>query len=183
MKALTLATALLLAGIATPAAAGVITMGGGFARSCYEAAEALDASPDSMLSCNQALDNQALTREDIVATHINRGILRMLRDDHAGADQDYDAALRIDPQQPEAWLNKAVIVLDGGNSQNASELAQRALDLRTQKPGVAMYIRAVANEESGNVNAAYADFRRAAQLEPSWTLPKEELKRYRVTHR
>jgi hypothetical protein len=46
-----------------------------------------------------------------------------------------------------------------------------------------MYIRAVANEESGNVTAAYADYSRAAQLEPGWALPREELKRYTVKTR
>ena len=107
----------------------------------------------------------------------------MLRNDAVGAVQDYDEALRMDPQQPEAWLNKAVLVLDKGDSRSASQLAQKALNLRTQKPGVAMYIRAVAAEDSGNVSAAYADYSRAAQLEPGWALPKEELKRYKVTHR
>lgn len=184
MKALTLATTTLLAfGLAAPAAAGVITVGGGFARSCYEAAEAHDGSQSSIQNCNYALDVQALTADDVVATHINRGILKMLRGDAASAAQDYDAALQLDPRQPEAWLNKAVMVLNGGDSRNASQLAQRALDLQTKKPAVAMYIQAVAEEESGNINAAYAGYTKAAQLEPAWKLPKEELKRYRVTGR
>jgi tetratricopeptide (TPR) repeat protein len=184
MKALTLATAALLAaGLAAPATAGVLTVGGGFARSCYDAAEARDASAQSIQNCNYALDAQALTADDIVATHVNRGILKMLRGDAAAAAQDYDAALQLDPKQPEAWLNKAVMVLNGGDSRDASRLAQRALDLQTKKPALAMYIQAVADEESGNVNAAYAGYRRAAELEPAWKLPKEELKRYKITHR
>ena len=45
MKALTLATTTLLAfGLAAPAAAAVLWFGRGFARSCYEAAEAHDGS-------------------------------------------------------------------------------------------------------------------------------------------
>jgi|SRR6185369_811246 tetratricopeptide (TPR) repeat protein len=184
MKALTLATATLLAlGTAAPVTAGVITLGGGFARSCYQAAEARDISQDSLQTCDYALTTQALTVEDIIATHVNRGIIRMLRNDAVGATQDYDEALRMDPLQPEAWLNKAVLSLDKGDSRGASQMAQKALDLRTKKPGVAMYIRAVANEESGNVTAAYADYSRAAQLEPGWALPREELKRYTVKTR
>jgi len=184
MKALALASATLFAvGAAAPVHASVITIGGGFARSCYEAAEARVATNESLQTCDFALTTQALTAEDIIATRVNRGIIRMLRNDAVGAVQDYDEALRMDPQQPEAWLNKAVVVLDKGDSRSASQLAQKALDLRTQKPGVAMYIRAVAAEDSGNVSAAYADYSRAAQLEPAWALPREELKRYKVTHR
>ncbi|MFL6763330.1 MAG: tetratricopeptide repeat protein [Sphingomicrobium sp.] len=184
MKALTLATVtLLMLGTAVPVTAGVITVGGGFARSCYQAAEARDTTQDSLQTCDYALTTQALTAEDIIATHVNRGIIRMLRNDALGAVQDYDEALRMDPQQPEAWLNKAVLTLDRGDSRAASQMAQKALDLRTKKPGIAMYIRAVANEDSGNITAAYADYTQAAQLEPGWALPREELKRYSVKNR
>jgi hypothetical protein len=36
------------------------------------------------------------------------------------------------------------------------------------------------NEDAGNVRAAYQDLIRARDLEPHWSVPVEELKRYVV---
>ena len=120
----------------------------------------------------------------VVATHINRGILKMLRGDAASAAQDYDAALQLDPRQPEAWLNKAVMVLNGGDSRNASQLAQRALELQTKKPAVAMYIQEPwpkrgIRQHQRCLCGIYQSGSAGTRMEAT----KEELKRYRVTGR
>jgi hypothetical protein len=57
------------------------------------------------------------------------------------------------------------------------------LALGTTKPALAYYIRAMAQEQSGNVKAAYADLLKASQLAPTWGLPRQDLKRYQVVSR
>jgi Flp pilus assembly protein TadD len=58
-----------------------------------------------------------------------------------------------------------------------------ALERNTTRPAVAHYGRAVAQEELGNVAAAYRDYRRASELAPNWREPRIELTRFRVTGR
>lgn len=173
------ATAALLCS-ATPAAASVITLGTRLAESCYQAAEASRPSDSAITLCDQALENEPLSGPDRVGTHVNRGILRMLSDDMLQANRDFDKAISLDPSEPEAWLNKAVAALKVGSSASALQFAERAMALKTRKPELALYVRAMANEDRGNVRAAYDDLRRAAALAPGWDVPAAELARYRI---
>jgi hypothetical protein len=54
------------------------------------------------------------------------------------------------------------------------------LALKTARPALAYYGRAAVNEDMGNLRQAYVDLRRAQMLEPSWSVPVEELKRFVV---
>jgi len=166
-----------------PAAASVMTLGNGPARSCYLATEARQATFASINICDEALEDATLVRHDQAATHVNRGIMYLMRSDHSAAERDFDQAIQIDPGQPEAWLNKAVLKMRLGRSADALPLASRAVELNTRRPALAYFIRGMAYEEAGNVKAAYADLRRAQQLEPEWDYPTEELKRYSVQRR
>ncbi len=184
MKAFLLsATAITILAATTPAQAGRITIGSTLARSCYEAAEAHRSDRNSIRTCDAALTEEALTEHDVTGTHVNRGILWMLSGDLNQADRDYDRAISRDPNEPEAWLNKGISALKRGNNELALQFVDRALALRTRKPAVAYYMRGIANEEVGNVKAAYADLQRARQLDPAWPLPAVELQRYQVRAR
>ena len=182
MKTILLSAAASLALLAMPAAGTVLTMGSTYAQSCYLAAEARDTTPKAMEWCNRAL-SEALQEHDIVGTHVNRGILHMLSGDLRRANRDFDEALRINPRQPDAWLNKAVAQINGGESRAAREMADKALALRTSRPELAYFVRGIANEDTGNLRQAYADLRRASELAPKWNEPALELARYRVNAR
>jgi Tfp pilus assembly protein PilF len=165
---------------AGPAAASVMTMGGGYAASCYAAAESRFATKQSIDECNLALAEEGLPVEDQVATLVNRGILYLRRHDVTRADADFDAALKIDPGQAEAWLNKAIVHTRFGKSTDALPHVTKALETGTRKPALAYFVRAMAYEDSGNLRAAYADLQRAHQLDPEWAEPTIELKRFKV---
>lgn len=176
-------SAALLTLIGGSANAAIVTLGAGLARSCYEASQAQDNSPEAIRTCDRALEEQALDRHDLVATHVNRGILHYLSNDLASANRDYDAALAINPNEAEAWLNKAFAALKGGNDEVAMPLFVKAIDLRTVRPALAYYGRGVALENRGRLREAYADLLRARDLDPKWSVPGEELKRYQLlTH-
>jgi tetratricopeptide (TPR) repeat protein len=166
--------------VAGPAAASVQTMGGGYAKSCYAAAESHFVSKQGIDDCNLALAEEALPVQDRVATLVNRGILYLRRHDVARADADFDAALEIDPNQAEAWLNKAIARARFGKSTDALPMLNKAFEHGTRKPAVAYFVRAMAYEERGNYPAAYRDLQRAHQLDPNWAEPTIELKRYKV---
>lgn len=160
----------------------VTTVGGSTARSCYEAAEARDASPKSIADCDAALDGM-ITGHNLVATHVNRGILKLIQSDFAAADADFDRAIGFDPKQAEAYLNKGISLYQQHKPAAALPLFEQSIALRTRNAALAYYARGLANEDIGNVRAAYADFKRAQTLAPKWNAPVAELARYQVRSR
>ena len=171
----------LLGAAAAPAGASVMVIGNSSARACYEAADS-SVAPDvaDMRSCDEALRNEALDAHDVVATHVNRGILRLRRNQVDLAMADFDDAIRIDPNEPEAYLNKGAVYIRLENAGAALPLFTAAIERNTSRPELAHYGRTIANETLGNVQAAYADYRRASELRPGWQEPVMELRRFRV---
>lgn len=161
------------------AQAQVLSMfGSSPARSCYEAAGDRLKDRISIEVCDHALAS-APSREERVATLINRGIVYRYLGDHASAFRDFDEAIRLDPDEPDSYLNKSLLLLRlGGADRSVVALADIALAKNTRKPALAFFARAMANESLGNVTAAFADYKRAARLAPKWDLPATELRRF-----
>lgn len=173
---------LLAAATAIPAAASVVVVGSSSARHCYQAADS-SARPslDDIDQCNRALYAEPLSDYEIAATHVNRGILLVRRDKTAEGLADFDRALAIDPDQPEAYLNKGMALLRmQGRANQALPLFETALEKRTKRPALAYYGRAIAHEDLGNVRAAYRDYKLASTSDPKWRVPLRELARFSV---
>lgn len=177
MKALILTAAAAMA-IPTAASAGIFTLGGPLAVNCYNAAETRLVTRESIQACNRALVEEPLTVRDRAATLVNRGILYMVGTRHAEAEASFDSAIALDPALADSWLNKGFLRLREGDGRAALPLIDRALELRAQRQALAYYARGIANEQAGNISAAYADLQRARALDPDWDLPVRELARY-----
>lgn len=176
-----LVLAALVAACAAPASASIYVIGNGDARLCYEAADSPSfPTVRDVRRCDEALLNGTLTNQEIVATHVNRGILRLRRGGVEEAVSDFDRAIAIDPNQPEAYLNKGAALIRRQNPAEALNLFTVALSHNTSRPALAHYGRGVANEALGNLSAAYRDYRRASEIEPDWGEPRAELARFRV---
>ena len=164
---------------AAPAAAAVTVIGGTAARTCYEAADSPSSPTQETLSaCDRALAAEPLAPRDVVATHVNRGILRVRGGDLAGGIADFDSAIRLDPNVGEAWFNRGAALLRRSAPTEALPSFEAAVALGIDRPALAFLGRAVAYEALGNVRAAYADYRRASELEPGWERPRAELARF-----
>jgi tetratricopeptide (TPR) repeat protein len=170
-----------LVSIPAAASAAAVVIGAGNARSCYEAAAAVIDRARGGGYCDVALNEDNLSDSDRAATLVNRGIVRLRRHDIARAIADFDAATAIEPGLAEAYVNKGVALVNSGDDAGAIGLLTRGLELRTAKPEVAYFSRAVAYELRGEVRRAYDDYRMAAQLRPGWSEPRDELKRFSVT--
>ncbi len=171
------------AGIAAaPAQAAITVIGNSSARMCYEAAETeLPPQRLEIEHCDRALNEEGLVPEDVVATHVNRGILRARGGNIAAALADFDRALALDPNEPEAYLNKGlVLTLKANQAGQALPLFTAALEKRTKRPELAYFGRAAAYEELGNVRSAYSDYTRAAAAAPKWEAPRTELSRFSI---
>jgi tetratricopeptide (TPR) repeat protein len=178
------AACLAVCAAAAPASASVVVLGNSDARMCYEAADSpmAPASRD-IRRCDDALLREALSSYEVVATHVNRGILRLRRGLIDEAINDFDRAIALDPNQPEAYLNKGAALLRRENAADAAGLFTTALERNTSRPAIAHYGRAIANETLGNLNAAYRDYTAASQIAPNWREPRLELARFRVISR
>jgi len=181
MKALTLAAAAIVTAAAASSPSHAITFSvGSLAAACYSASLNYNVGQADLDACTRSLDQEPLSYEDRVATFVNRGIVRMNLNDHVGADRDFDTALSMDANEPEAYLNKGLLRLRQSKASEAMPLIQRAIDAHTIRPALALYARGVANEMLGNLKGAYSDLNQAHDMMPSWRLPQQQLARYRV---
>jgi tetratricopeptide (TPR) repeat protein len=161
----------------------VYTVGGPLSKNCYDSALATDARPASIEGCTLALEQEPLQTPDRAATYVNRGILRMVAGRFGDAAGDFDAALALNANLSDAWLNKGFIRLRQGNGREALPLLQRGMDHGARRQALAYFARGVAYEQMGDFRSAYYDLKRARDLEPRWTMPGEYLARYRVERR
>lgn len=162
------------------ASQAVTTIGNSAAQACYEAARDQRAAHAALSDCDQAL-NDVLSPPDLVATHVNRGIILALRGDNSRALLDYERAIALDPGQPEAYLNKGLLLLRVPQREREALAAiDLAIAKRTTEPALAFFARAVAHEGLGDLSAAYRDYRQAATLAPQWAPPVRELRRFRT---
>lgn len=167
-----------------PAEAAVTILGGGLGRECYLAAEFKRDYRPSIELCERALSFENLSRRDRAATLVNRGILHMQARELDRAISDYEAAIRLDPRLAESHVNLGIALLHrGGRDADAIAALTSGLALGPNRPEVAYYSRAVANEISGNVRAAFEDYQAAAAAKPDWAEPVEQLKRFSVERR
>jgi tetratricopeptide (TPR) repeat protein len=160
------------------AAASTLVIGGGMAKDCSEAVIRGRDDDDTMRLCTAALEVETLSFGDRARTLVNRGVIQLRRQAYVEARADFDAAGRIDPKLGEVYVNRgAALVAEDRFAEGLREIDQ-GLALGVERPERAYYNRALANENLGDVKAAYYDFQRAAELDPKWTAPKEELARF-----
>ena len=184
MKSLTLAAgvaSLMLPLSATQSA--VITVGGPLSRLCYESALTHDDRRSALEGCTRALSEEGLSPGDRAGTYVNRGIIRMYQGHVVDADADFDAALALDRDLPDAWLNKGFLRIRSGNGRDALPLLQEGINRKPTRKALAIFARGVAYEQMGEFNSAYLDLKHAHGLEPRWALPSEYLARYQVRTR
>jgi len=180
MKKLNLALATAMA-LALSAPANAVTFVSiGLAGACYDYARENRNSAEGLDQCSAALTAQRLSDRDRAATHVNRGIIHLRRGSYDMAMSDFDRAISVDPALAEGYINRGAALLRQQNYRGAVEAISQGLERSPEDPAQAYYNRAVANEELGNVRAAYNDYRRAAELRPTWDAPQFELSRFQV---
>ena len=184
MRTLTVAAGIASIMLPLSAASGaVLSIGGPLSHNCYEAALSGDTRDLALDGCTRALHEEPLATRDRAATLVNRGILQMVRGRDVLADADFDAAIRLDKDLPDAWLNKGFLRLRRGDGRAALPLLQSGIDRGARRQALAIFARGVAYEQMGNFRSAYADLKRAQELEPRWSMPREYLANYRVEAR
>lgn len=156
-------------------------IGGGLAQDCFLAVKRGAPNRSTRALCDRALESEPLSRHDLTATLVNRGITALRDKDGAKALADFNAALRQDPAFSPAFLNRSGSYLLMGRWLDAKIDADTAIGIGLKEDEWAAHFnRAVALENLGDVPQAFASFQRAAALAPSQDIVQTELARFRV---
>ncbi|HEY4940393.1 MAG TPA: hypothetical protein VII56_03115 [Rhizomicrobium sp.] len=165
---------------ALPAQSAVSVLGSSGAHSCYVSAGFDGNAKAGIVACTEALTNEVLTNVDRASTLINRAILLARARNTDGALEDYAAALALGGNDGEVYLNRSAVFITLKRYDDALKDADRAITLGAGRMEIAYYNRAVANEELGNVGAAFEDYKTALRLEPRFAAASNQLRRFRV---
>jgi tetratricopeptide (TPR) repeat protein len=177
------AGAALLMATAGAAHAAVTVIGGGMAQACSQAAIGGESDYRFEKVCTEALDTEFMDTRDRAGTYVNRGVLKLRRGDYRQATRDFDSALKVMPGMGEAYVNRGAAAI--GQHRYAEGLVDinKALALGVEEPAKAYYNRALAYEGLDDAKSAYFDYQKALEIEPDWNAPKEQLTRFKVSHR
>jgi tetratricopeptide (TPR) repeat protein len=178
MRAIALTTLLLTLGTAN--ADDVTVIGNPDAADCYRATLLPDmAAEPSISSCNIALNTRRVTRRDRASILVNRGILYNHMGEYAAAVSDFEAALELFSNFPEAYINRGNSYFYTGQVERAIADYNRAIARRSAKRHTAYFNRGLANETRQQLDRAFADFVRANELKPDWVLAAGRVEHYR----
>lgn len=173
------ASAVLLAPFAH---AQVTVIGGGIARDCYEAVKFNLGKPaDAEAICTRALEHEALNMSNKAATYTNRGVLRMRQGAYDAALADYALAKRLRPETGATWLNEGAAYIFKKDYNSALASLEKAIELDSQDLYAAYYNRAIAREQTGDIEGAYYDFVKSKELNPNYPATDRQLARFTVT--
>ena len=186
MKLYFAAAATLLLASSPSYAVSVMSAGQTVQEDCFRAAQTQSLSERQvrlgLSACNAALtgDLSQLTR---AGTLVNRGILQAAAGRTDAAIADFNAGLERDPSLSAGYMNRGVALLKAGRYSEARADFDRAIDLGTADMHVAYFNRGEAQEATGNLVAAYHDYRKAQELSPGFKPAGMELARFQVTSR
>lgn len=183
MRALTTISALALlglVGVAGHASAVVIVVGNGAGAKCYATAEYGDPF-EAFDICSRALEGQDMSVRDRAATYINRSVVRLRVHDYNGAIDDCDLSIARIPNIGEAYVNRGAALINLDKLKEALADLNKAIALGLDKVHLAYYNRGLAKEKLNDTRGAYEDYKKALELDPTFTLAAEELKRFTVS--
>ncbi|HEX6860289.1 MAG TPA: hypothetical protein VF138_08860 [Caulobacteraceae bacterium] len=176
-----LVVAAALAAFATQTSAATTVLGNGLAGICSQYAKAGADEDDALEVCTIALETEAMNRRDRAGTYVNRGVIRMRRQEYGAARRDFDIAVKLQPDMGEAFVNRGGALVGEKRYMEALLEIDKGLALEPEEPEKAWYNRGLANEGLADLKAAYFDYLKAQELAPDWDIPQRELKRFTVT--
>ena len=177
------AVVLLLAGASAAAAHEVVLAMNGMTRVCSAAAKAGRGDDAALQACERAVVENVPDVRARASNYVNRGVVRTVRGDQAGAEADFNAAMAIKPDLAEAYLNRGALRVRQSRFQEALTLIDRGLGLGPEEPARGYFNRGVARQSLGDFTGAYRDYTRAAELAPNWAWPKQALSDFQVARR
>lgn len=148
---------------------------------CSKAAAGAADLSTGLEYCDLALRNPAAVHQD--ALLVNRGVIQARLGDNQAALADYNAAIAANPDNGDAYVSRAGVMIVMKRYDDALADANRAMQLHTSNMAAAYYSRAVVADERGQYNAAYADYKQALAIKPDFGPAALQMSRFKVTTR
>ena len=165
--------------VSGPAHAASLVIGG-LAGACYQDAKAGRFDQDALDTCSRALAGDPLDRHDLAGTYVNRGAMELRSKDLEAARADFLAAMAALPTLGEAYVGEGAYYVSLQRYAQAEPLLSRGIALGVEQPERAYSFRGVARWGEEDFKGAYLDFKKASELKPDWSLPKEQLANFHV---
>ena len=131
---------------AGPSGSATVVIGDGFAEACSKAALGDRSDAQSIQQCDAALESEALDAHDRAGTLVNRGVMRLRREEFELARADFDAAIVLAPKAGEAYGNRGAVFVGEKRFQAGLDDINNALRLGVKEPEKAYFNRALAYE-------------------------------------
>ena len=151
----------------------ITTIGATDAAACYENARndfASDTRP-----CDKALSDAVTTRSDKKKTFVNRGIIHNRNGAIQSAIADFNAAINMDDQLAEAFLNRGNSYYLASRYNDALSDYEHSLSLDVNKPWAAWYNIGLVYDAKKDPVEARAAYEKSLELNPNFTLARLKL--------
>jgi tetratricopeptide (TPR) repeat protein len=155
----------------------VTTIGTPAADACAQFVVTGNTSDQALAMCDRALVER-LSRTQVMAIRLHRGVLHLRRQEAEAALADFDAAIALDRRQPEAHQNRGAALVQLRRYGEAVSTLTYALGLGVDDPHKVYFNRGAAREALGDLRGAYEDYSTALEIQPDWGPAEEELARF-----
>lgn len=152
------------------------------ANATEQAARIGTVSEAATLACKHALNWSHFIRDERGQAYSNVGVLHLIQGQYQLAIVDFDAALRQGVEQSSVLNDRGLAQAALHNYQAARDDYSAALSEAKANRERIYFNRAMAEEDLGNMKAAYLDYRKATELAPNWDKAAKELSRFTVAH-
>ncbi|GCL41655.1 tetratricopeptide repeat-containing S1 family peptidase [Dolichospermum planctonicum] len=115
----------------------------------------------------EAAINKAIELSPRAAFYINRGLVRADLGDKQGAIDDYNLAIKINPNIAQAYYNRGIVRDDLGDKPGAIQDYNLAIKINPND-AYAYYNRGIVRYESGNKQEAIDDYTQAIKFNPNY---------------
>lgn len=148
------------------------------AQQCFDAAQTGADLKFGLEHCNTAVVDPMTSYR--AQTFVNRGIIRYDMGDGHGALTDFDIALTNNPNLGDAYLNRALVLIAQKRPGDALAAINEGIALGATNLQLAYYSRGEIEDDAGQYDAAYRDYKQALAVKPDFAPAERQLARFKV---
>lgn len=145
---------------------------------CFNAAQTGADLKFGLEHCNTAVVDPMTSYR--AQTFVNRGIIRYDMGDGSGALSDFNIALTNNPSLGDAYLNRALVLISEKRPTDALAAVNQGIALGATNLQIAYYSRGEIEDDAGQYDAAYRDYRQALAIKPDYAPAQRQLARFKV---
>jgi tetratricopeptide (TPR) repeat protein len=127
--------------------------------------------------CNNAIRHGKLTKRDLIATHVNRGIIYVALENYKMAAKDYNRAIDLSDNVSEAYVNRGNLRFIAKRYQEAIADYDKALVQEFAQAHIAHLNRGMAYETLGKLVEAKDNYLSALERIDGWSEAQWRLER------